>query len=124
MLTDKYQRDMTEIEPGSRFDPERRQGKNFRGRYWNNAYFDALDVIRPVAKKLGLTTAEAAVRWSSHHSLMKREYGDAVVIGANSAAQLDENLTNLEKGPLPDELVQAFDQGWAIVKGISGQYHM
>lgn len=122
MLTDKYARDTVEHEAGSRFDPKRTQGANYRGRYWNDAYFDALDVIRPVAKKLGLTTAEAAVRWVSHHSLMKREHGDAVIIGASSAAQLEENLVNLEKGPLPDEMVEAFDQGWAIVKGICKPY--
>lgn len=122
MLTDRYARDTSEHEVGSRFDPERTQGANYRGRYWNDAYFDALDVIRPVAKKLGMTTAEAAVRWVSHHSLMKREHGDSVIIGASSAHQLEENLTNLEKGPLPDEMVKAFDEGWAIVKGICRPY--
>lgn len=122
MLTDRYRRDMTELEQGSRFDPARNQGANYRRRYWNDAYFDALDVIRPVAKKLGMTTAEAALRWVSHHSLMGRGHGDAVIIGASSAAQLEENLTNLEKGPLPDEMVKAFDEGWAIVKGVCKPY--
>lgn len=122
MLTDRYQRDTSQHEEGSRFDPNRSQGANYRGRYWNDAYFDALDVIRPVAKKLGMTTAEAAVRWVSHHSLMKKEHGDAVIIGASSAAQLEENLTNLEQGPLPDEMLKAFDEGWAIVKGICRPY--
>ncbi|KAA6409414.1 MAG: Aldo keto reductase [Lasallia pustulata] len=122
MLTDRYQRNTTEHEEGSRFDPKRMQVANFRRRYWNDAHFNALDVIRPVAKKLGMTTAEAAVRWASHHSLMKREYGDAVIIGASSAAQLEDNLTSLEKGPLPGEMVKAFDEGWAIVKGVCGPY--
>lgn len=124
MLTDKYQRMTTEseVESGSRFDPKRVQGTSYRGRYWKGAYFDALDIIRPVAKKLGMTTAEAAVRWASHHSLLKREYGDAVIVGASSAAQLEENLTNLEKGPLPDEMVQAFDEGWAVVKSVCSPY--
>lgn len=43
--------------------------------------------------------------------------GDAIIIGASSKEQLEENLTNFEKGPLPDEIVEAFDQGWARVKG-------
>lgn len=122
MLTDRYRRETAEHEEGSRFDPKRTQGANYRGRYWNDAYFDALDVIRPVAKKLGMTTAEAALRWASHHSLMERERGDAVIIGASSADQLEENLTNLEKGPLPEEMVKAFDEGWAIVKGVCRPY--
>lgn len=79
-------------------------------------------MVRPVAKKLGLTTAEAALRWVNHHSLMKRENGDAVIIGASSAAQLEENLTNLEKGPLPEEMVKAFDEGWAIAKAVCAPY--
>ncbi|KAI1378724.1 aldo/keto reductase [Hypoxylon crocopeplum] len=124
MLTDKYQRDTTEHEQGSRFDPSRMQGKSFRRRYWNDAYFEALDVIRPVARKLGLTTAEAAVRWLVHHSSLKGECGDAVIIGASSAAQLEENLANVKKDPLPDELVKAFDEAWSTVKGVCGTYHM
>ncbi len=121
-LTVRYQREQGQHEDGSRFDPTRSQGANYRRRYWNSVYFDSLDVVRPVAKKLGLTTAEAAVRWVNHHSLMKREYGDAIIIGASSAKQLEENLQNLEKGPLPDEMVQAFDQGWEIAKSVCKPY--
>lgn len=40
-LTDRYQRDQEEFEKGSRYDPERMQGKLHRGRYWNDAMFDA-----------------------------------------------------------------------------------
>ncbi|TID20493.1 Aldo/keto reductase [Venturia nashicola] len=39
----------------------------------------------------------------SHHSLLSRERGDAIIIGASSTEQLQENLTNFEKGPLPDD---------------------
>jgi aflatoxin B1 aldehyde reductase len=121
-LTDRYHRGQDELEAGSRFDPNRSQGQNYRRRYWNDAYFDALDILRPVAKKHGLSEAECALRWMTNHSQLKREYGDAIIIGASSAKQLDENLTNLEKGPLPDEVVQAFDEGWAKVKGICLPY--
>ncbi|KAJ9137482.1 Aflatoxin b1-aldehyde reductase [Pleurostoma richardsiae] len=121
-LTDRYERGTAEHEAGSRFDPSRNQGVSYRKRYWNDAYFDALDVVRPVAKRLGISTAEAALRWVTHHSQMKKEFGDAVIIGASSAAQLEENLVNLEKGPLPEEMVKAFDDGWAIIKGICKPY--
>lgn len=123
-LTDRYQRvDAWTDEEGSRFDPSRRQGENYRKRYWNQAYFDALDVIRPVAHKLGISTAEAALRWVSHHGVLKKEHGDAIIIGASSPQQLEENLTNLEKGPLSDEMVEAFDKGWEIVKGVCKPYY-
>ncbi|KAK7733302.1 hypothetical protein SLS53_008199 [Cytospora paraplurivora] len=122
LLTDRYRRDTEAHEEGSRFDPKRNQGAMYRSRYWNDAYFDALDVVRPVAEKLGLTTAEASLRWISHHSLLRREEGDAIIIGASSKKQLEENLVSLEKGPLPEELVKAFDEGWALVKGVARPY--
>ena len=46
--------------------------------------------IEEVAKKHSLTLAEIALRWISHHSLMKREYGDAVLIGASSVKHIEE----------------------------------
>ncbi|KOS21225.1 Aflatoxin B1 aldehyde reductase member 3 [Escovopsis weberi] len=117
ILTDHYQRSDVAHEEGSRFDPARKQGALYRGRYWRDEFFDALDVVRPVAHALGITTAEAALRWSLHHSSMSKEAGDAVIIGASSAAQLRENLLSTEKGPLPDELVEAFDRAYDKVKG-------
>lgn len=124
LLTDKYKRDMNEYEEGCRYDPKRMQGKNFRGRYWNDAYFDALDVVRPVARRLGMATSEAALRWLRHHSLLKSEKGDGMITGANSPAQLEENLALLEKGPLPGEMVDAFDKAWLIARGACAPYFM
>jgi aflatoxin B1 aldehyde reductase len=85
-LTSRYQREEkdNEIEAGSRFDPKRWQGQMYRARYWHEEYFDALDLLRPVAKKHGLTEAECAIRWMNHHSMLKREHGDASIIGASS----------------------------------------
>ncbi len=63
-----------------------------------------------------------ALRWITNHSLLKREFGDSIIIGASSAAQLEENLINLEKGPLPEDILKALDEGWAIVKGVASNY--
>lgn len=122
-LTDRYHRDTTEVETNSRFDPNSWQGKAYRARYWNDAFFDALDVLRPVAKKHGLTEAECALRWMMHHSQLKREHGDSVLIGASSTEHMEENMQNLEKGSLPEDVVKALDEGWERVKGVSSKYH-
>jgi len=154
-LTDRYHRDdkPEDHEAGSRFDPSRMQGKMYRMRYWNDAYFDALDILRPVAKKHGLTEAECALRWSMHHSVLRKEKGDAIIIGASSVKHMvcirncivlvmrfftiiqftysistkanreqESNMENLEKGPLPDEVVEALNQGWDRCKGNAIQY--
>ncbi|KAF2770535.1 hypothetical protein EJ03DRAFT_360604 [Teratosphaeria nubilosa] len=100
------------VESGSRFDPNKWQGKSYRGRYWHDEYFDALDMLRPVAKKHGLTEAECALRWMTHHSLLKRETEDVIVIGASSVKHIEQNLVDLEKEPLPEEVLEALNKGW------------
>ena len=99
-MTGRYRSLQDGSEAGSRFDPTTTQGKMYRTRYWNEPHFRALSMIEAVAEKHGLTIAEIALRWVSHHSLMKREYGDAVLIGASSVAHIEQNLVDLEKGPL------------------------
>lgn len=94
----------------------------YRARYWNEQYFNALDLLRPVAKKHGLTEAECALRWMTHHSQLKKEKGDAIIIGASSVQHMEENMVDLEKGPLPDDVIEALDKGWEGCKGISIRY--
>jgi aflatoxin B1 aldehyde reductase len=51
-LTGRYHRNQTEFESGSRFDPKGVQGSLHHARYWNDAYFDALDRIRSAAENM------------------------------------------------------------------------
>ena len=59
-------------------------------RYWNEPQFKALGIVRGVAEKAGLTMAEVTLRWVSHHSLMKREFGDAILIGASTLEHIEQ----------------------------------
>ncbi|KAI8654199.1 hypothetical protein LRP88_01776 [Fusarium phalaenopsidis] len=124
-LTSRYRRGMSDTDyvPGSRFDPSHLQGKLHHVRYVNDAYFDALEELRAAAAKHQLTEAECALRWLSHHSAMSKEKGDKIIIGASSASQLEQNLVDLEKGPLPDEVLEAVEKGWLRVKGVVPQYY-
>ncbi|KAI9889481.1 MAG: Aflatoxin B1 aldehyde reductase member 2 [Vezdaea aestivalis] len=98
-------------------------GGVYRKRYFREATFDALHVVEPVVKKHNLTLLETAFRWLMHHSQLKIQDGnDGVIIGVSSVAQLQSNLKDLEKGPLPDEVVKALDQGWLIAKAESPVY--
>ncbi|KAJ7643367.1 Aldo/keto reductase [Mycena polygramma] len=121
-FTDRYISPDDEVEKGSRFDPEQLQGQMYRKRYFKPEYFAALDAVRPVAAAHGLTMAEVALRWISHHSLMRREHGDSVLIGASSLKHIEQNLIDLEKGPLPDEVVAALDKAWEMVKPVADKY--
>ena len=121
-LTDRYHRDTTEVEGGSRFDPERFQGQAFRKRYWNETYFDALDLLRAASSKHGLSESECALRWLLHHSKLQAQEGDAIIVGASSVKHLDANLSDLEKEALPKDVVDALDAGWEMCKAVSSNY--
>lgn len=123
-LTSRYHRDQGEVEASSRFDESNIQGQAYRKRYWNDTMFDALDIIREAAKKEGLTESECALRWMVHHSFLEVERGDKIIIGASTEAHLRENLEDLEKGPLSEEVVQALDRAWAKTKAVvTGYWH-
>ncbi|RPD64666.1 Aldo/keto reductase [Lentinus tigrinus ALCF2SS1-7] len=121
-FTGRYHSLKDEVEPGSRFDPNRFIGQAYRSRYWNEPHFNALTKIEAVAEKHNLTLAEIALRWVSHHSLMKREFGDAVIIGASSTKHIEQNLIDLEKGPLPEEVLKVLDEAWLSVMPYAKEY--
>ncbi|KAK6360891.1 hypothetical protein TWF730_007006 [Orbilia blumenaviensis] len=122
LLTGKYTRETEAVEDGSRFDAKSFMGKMARFRYWNEYFFGALDKLVPVAEKNGLTVAECALRWLVYHSALKKGFGDAVIVGASSTKHLEENLRDLEKGELPEEVVKAIDEGWGFVAGVPFKY--
>ncbi|KAL8825823.1 MAG: hypothetical protein Q9170_007645 [Blastenia crenularia] len=100
------------------------QGENYRKRYFKDATFDALRLIEQTAQKHNLTLLEIALRWCVHHSALKMKGGgrDGVIIGVSSFSQLEGNLKDLEKGPLPEEIVNTLDDAWMITKATTPNY--
>lgn len=69
-------------------------------------------------KANNLQPVEVASRWISHHSALGDE--DAIVLGASKLEQVGDTVANIEKGPLPEEIVALVDRAWATVKPIRG----
>jgi aflatoxin B1 aldehyde reductase len=111
-----------DVQAGSRFDPNRVQGRNYRNRYWHDEYFQALEALRPVAEQNNLSLAEIALRWIMHHSFLTTDHGDAVLIGASSINHIEQNLIDMEKGPLPQHVLDAVDNAWQIAKPSAPAY--
>ena len=98
--------------------------KLYRDRYFKDTTFRALQLVEGAVEKHGLTMIETALRWCVHHSQLRIKDGnDGIIIGVSSAQQLEENLTNLEKGPLPDEVIKALDEAWLIAKVDTVNYY-
>jgi len=63
-----------------------------------------------LAAEHGIGGHAAALRWTVYHSKLAADFGDAVIIGASSPVQLNSNMDMVEAGPLPQAVVDAFEQ--------------
>ncbi|KAK2068943.1 hypothetical protein P8C59_003557 [Phyllachora maydis] len=108
---------------GGRFSDTAQSGKLYRARYFKDSTFQALQLVEAATEKQGLSMIETALRWVVHHSKLNVVDGnDGIIIGVSSKAQLEANLNQLEKGPLPDEVVQVLDEAWQVVKADAPNY--
>ena len=95
---------------------------NYQGRYWKKSFFDGVEVIKAAAEKHGISSIEATYRWLAYHSMLNAERGDAILIGASKLNHLISNMETVKAGPLPEDMVAAFDEAWKITKGDSPEY--
>lgn len=95
---------------------------NYQGRYWKKSFFDGVEVIKAAADKHGISSIEATYRWLAYHSMLNAERGDAILIGASKLNHLLSNMETVKAGPLPEDMVAAFDEAWKITKGDSPEY--
>ncbi|KAM9814222.1 aflatoxin B1 aldehyde reductase member 3 [Neosynchiropus ocellatus] len=91
----------------------------YRDRYWKQSQFEAIElVLKALETAYGAsrpTLTSAAMRWMYHHSQLKGDLGDGVIIGMSTMEQLKENLAAAEEGPLDESVVQAFHAAWNLV---------
>lgn len=95
---------------------------NYQGRYWKKSYFDAVEVIRVAAEKHGITSVEATYRWLSYHSMLSGDRGDAILIGASKLDHMVQNMEAVKAGPLPRDVVEAFEKAWCTCRQDSPEY--
>ena len=95
---------------------------NYQGRYWKKSFFEGVDIIKKAAEKNGITTIEATYRWLANHSMLKGERGDAIIIGASKLSHLVQNMNAVKAGPLPEDVLEAFDEAWKVTKADSPEY--
>ncbi|KAF8936923.1 hypothetical protein BGZ58_003525 [Dissophora ornata] len=120
LLSGKHKFEELEGEDG-RFNPKSKFGKVYRDLYWNSLSFEAVKNVENAASGHGMTLIESALRWMKHHSGLGPN--DGIVIGASSIKHLEDNLRDLEKGPLPKQVVDVMAEAWEHVKVVSPPYY-
>ncbi|WP_428120478.1 aldo/keto reductase [Candidatus Poriferisodalis sp.] len=122
-LTGKYRKGVAPVKGVDRFAQSRRI-RQYEERYLHrDEMFAALDAITAAASEAELSTLEAAVRWTQHHSAVDASLGDAVLVGVSRIEQLAPIMRASRGGPLPDALVEAFDVANECVK-MKSEYYM
>ena len=112
-----------QVPDDGRFSDRSTSGKQYRNRYYRESTFRAVQTIEKAATAAGLSMVETALRWVVHHSALNVKGGnDGILIGASSLGQLESNLTDLEKGPLPEPVLAAIDEAWLIAKADAVPY--
>lgn len=119
LLTGKYHyEDKDGSQPVGRFFGNSWAGA-YQDRYWKQSHFQAIDVVQKALETVygskKPTMISAAMRWMYHHSQLKGEVGDGVIIGMSNMEQLQQNLAAAEEGPLDERVVAAFNEAWNIV---------
>ncbi|KAE9375814.1 Aldo/keto reductase [Stipitochalara longipes BDJ] len=102
-------------DPG-RFGPNAPTGDMYTSMYGKESLFQAVDEWGHIASDAGISKAALAYRWITFHSALKGANGDAVIVGASKTAQLEETLTAVEQGPLPESIAQRVDAIWEKVE--------
>jgi len=54
--------------------------------------------------------------------LKVKDGNDGVIIGVSSLEQLDQNLKDCEKGPLPEEVLEALNKAWRVTQPDTPNY--
>lgn len=89
--------------------------EHYRARYWNEANFAALALLRAACAANGIVVASAALRWLARHSKLDAARGDAIIVGATSGAHVESNVAACRNAePLPPAVVAALDEAWRL----------
>lgn len=127
LLTGKI-KSVDDIPTEGRFSDESVVGSMYRERYYRDSTFKALQTIQEACDKEGVTMKETALRWVVHHSKLNikgEKANDGIIIGVSSLEQLEGNLEDLQKGPLPESVVEAVEKAWLLAKADTTDYwHM
>ncbi len=99
---------------GTRFD----RNPAYLERFWHREYFEAVEKLKPIARKAGTTLVGLALQW-----LTQQHAVDSIIIGASTPEQLEENLLAAEASALDSDVIEACDKVWQALRGPVPKYN-
>ena len=99
---------------GTRFEEGNKMGAVTKNCYDKPVMHDAVRKLVVAIEPLGSTLSEASMRWLMHHSALGE--GDGVILGGSSLEPIGRNVEDATKGPLPDEIVEIFEEAWKSIR--------
>lgn len=80
-------------------------GQRHRGIYDRPDFHNKVNELKRIIEPLGISPTGAALRWLAYHSELGEE--DGIILGASKIEQLQQNVKDIEQGPLPEGVVEA-----------------
>lgn len=98
---------------GTRFAPGNTFGTSYTRLYDKKEMHDAILKLQDIIEPLNISGPESCLRWIRYHSMLGED--DGIIIGARTSSQLSQNMSDIGKGPLPVEAVEAMNDLWLAV---------
>lgn len=111
MLTGKHKRGVPTV--GTRFE-----NPNYQKRYWREDNFQAIDKLTEIADKMGISLLSLSYRWC-----LSCPWVSAIITGFSNLEQMNINLTAMEGGSLPADIMAECNEVWESISGGRVQYN-
>mmetsp|Transcript_49031 Transcript_49031/g.59349 ORF Transcript_49031/g.59349 Transcript_49031/m.59349 type:complete len:356 (+) Transcript_49031:316-1383(+) len=109
---------------GGRFAGNTFWAERYRERFQKTQQFEAIDIVKEALGNddTGNSSclADASLRWLLHHSKLKEQ--DGIIMGASRLSHFDANMASLALGPLPGNVVKAFNEACDHCKAVCPDY--
>jgi aryl-alcohol dehydrogenase-like predicted oxidoreductase len=115
LLTGRYRAD---ADAGAGRFGSARNATEYRARYWDPRFFDAVGILQGIADDAGMPMAQLATRW-----LVGRPAVQSVLVGGSRVDHVVDNLRSLALGSLPGEVSAAIDEVGAELRGPMPAYN-
>ena len=89
----------------------------FRRMYDKPAVHAAIKELQEFLHPRGISLAEASLRWIYYHSALGDS--DGLILGASRAAQVQQNVKDISKGLLEQDVRSKIDGVWMSIKSVT-----